>query len=118
MKGLQDIPLGFNFKFYGIVKDHIYISTNGIILLILYQQIFFQNSPIPDSASPNNYIAPFWNDLDGINQGHVYYKQSGDLFIIQFTDWHKYIGGGSVTFQVILYSGGRIILYYKNGGCI
>jgi len=108
------LHLGFNFKFYGIVKNHIYISTNGILLFDTVSQNIFANSQIPDSSIPNNFIAPFWNDLDGISQGHVYYKQSGNMFIVQFTNWHKYIGGGSVTFQIVLSSGGKIIFYYKD----
>jgi len=108
------IPLGFSFNFYGIAKYNIYISTNGIILFDTIFQNIFSNNQIPDSTRPNDFIAPFWNDLDGISQGHVYYQQAGNSFIIQFTNWHKYIGGGNVTFQVVIYSNGNIIIYYED----
>ena len=59
-------------------------------------------------------IAPFWDDLDGRTQGTVHYKQDGNKFIIQFTNWQKYSATGSLTFQVVLYSSGKILIYYNN----
>lgn len=107
-------PLGFNFKFYGNAKTQVYINTNGIILFGTVSQNIFTNSSIPSTSVPNEFIAPFWDDLDGRTQGTVHYKQDGNKFTIQFTNWQKYSGTGSLTFQVVLYANGKILVYYNN----
>lgn len=107
-------PLGFNFKFYGINKNQIYISSNGLILFNTVSSDIYTNANIPGTAVPNEYIAPFWDDLDGRTQGTVHYKQDGSRFIIQFTNWQRYSALGSLTFQVVLHSSGNIMYYYNN----
>ena len=59
-------------------------------------------------------IAMFWDDLDGRTQGTVHQLQDGNKFYIQFTNWQKYNGTGSLTFQVVLYQNGKIVVYYNN----
>jgi hypothetical protein len=107
-------PLGFNFKFYGNPKSQVYFSTNGILLFNTVTSNIFTNAQIPSSVSPNEYIAPFWDDLDGRTQGTVHYKQDENRFIVQFTNWQKYSGQGSLTFQIVLHSNGKILFYYQN----
>jgi subtilisin family serine protease len=107
-------PLGFNFKFYGQEKNQIYISSNGLILFNTVSTNIFTNAQIPNVAIPNEYIAPFWDDLDGVSSGTVHYKQEGSTFIIQFTGWHRYSNTGSLTFQVVIHQNGKIVIYYNN----
>ena len=106
--------LGFNFKFYGNTKTQVYINTNGIILFGNVSSNIFTNASVPTSDTPNEFIAPFWDDLDGRTQGTVHYKQESNRFIIQFTNWQKYSGTGSLTFQIVLNSNGKILFYYNN----
>ena len=107
-------PLGFNFKYYGNTKTQVYVSTNGIIMFNTLNTNIYSNTGIPNSSIPNEYIAPFWDDLDGRTQGTVHYQQDGNKFTIQFTNWQKYSGTGSLTFQVVLHSSGKIVIYYNN----
>ncbi|MFZ2864144.1 MAG: T9SS type A sorting domain-containing protein, partial [Ignavibacteriaceae bacterium] len=107
-------PLGFNFKFYGNIKTQIYVSSNGVILFSPITSNIYTNATIPSTAVPNEFIAPFWDDLDGVSSGTVHYKQDGNRFIVQFTGWHRYSNQGSLTFQVVLYSSGKIMVYYNN----
>lgn len=107
-------PLGFGFKFYGQVKSNVYVSSNGAILFAAPTANMFTNANIPTSGAPNDLIAPFWDDLDGRTQGTVHYQQIGNNFVIQFTNWQKYSATGSLTFQVVLNSGGKIMFYYNN----
>ncbi|MDO8549312.1 MAG: S8 family serine peptidase, partial [Ignavibacteria bacterium] len=107
-------PLGFNFKFYGNTKTQLYVSSNGLILFNTINTDIYINASIPDAAVPNEFIAPFWDDLDGRTQGTVHYKQDGNRFIIQFTNWQRYPATGSLTFQVVLYSSGKILVNYNN----
>ena len=106
--------LGFNFKYYGVIKNQVYVSSNGLIMFGTLSSNIFTNSSIPNANDPNEYIAPFWDDLDGVSSGTVHYKQEGNRFIIQFTGWHKYSNTGSLTFQVVLYSSGKIMFYYND----
>ncbi len=107
-------PLGFNFKFYGNIKTQIYVSSNGVILFSPITSNIYTNATIPSTEVPNEFIAPFWDDLDGVSSGTVHYKQDGNRFIVQFTGWHRYSNQGSLTFQVVLYSSGKIMVYYNN----
>ena len=108
------IPIGFNFKFYGVAQNQLYISSNGLISFNNITQDIYSNEGIPTPGMPDNFIAPFWDDLDGRTQGTVYYQQTADKFIIQFTDWQTYPGSGSLTFQVVLQSNNKICYYYNN----
>ena len=108
------IPIGFNFKFYGNVKTNAYISTNGLVMFGPVSTNIFTNAQIPNTAVPNEIIAPFWDDLDGRTQGTVHYQTIGNKFIVQFTNWQRYSATGSLTFQVVMYQNGKILVYYNN----
>ena len=108
------IPIGFEFEFYGTPYTNIYVSTNGFISLSSLTSSYYTNDPIPDSDVPNNIICPMWDDLDGRTQGTVHYLQDGNKFILQYTNWQRYSGTGSLTFQMVLQSNDRIYLYYNN----
>lgn len=108
------VTLPFGFKFYGQVKNTVFISSNGVILFNAPTANIFSNAAIPNAAAPNEYIAPFWDDLDGTSSGNVYYKADGNKFTIQYNNWPRYsTSGSSLTFQVVLHANGRIMYYYK-----
>ena len=48
------------------------------------------------------------------HKGTVHYLQEANKFTIQFTNWQKYSGTGSLTFQIVLKSNDRIMFYYNN----
>jgi hypothetical protein len=107
-------PINFNFKFYGQQHTQIYANSNGFLTFAICSVTSYLNYTIPTASQPNGYIAPFWDDLDGATHGDVYYKISGDKLIIQYEDWARYgTATNHYTFQIILYSSGRIMFYYK-----
>ncbi len=108
------IPIGFNFKFYGEVQTELYISSNGFISFDNITQDTYTNDGIPTAGMPDNYISPFWDDLDGRTQGTVYVQQVNNTFVIQFTNWQLYSGTGSLTFQIVLQSNNQVCFYYNN----
>jgi len=108
------IPIGFPFEFYGNQYNDIYLSTNGFLSFNALSSSYITNASIPATSLPNNIIAPFWDDLDGRTQGTVHYLIDNDKIYIQFTNWQKYDATGSLTFQVVLFSNGRIMIYYNN----
>ncbi len=108
------INLGFNFKYYGQTKTQIYISTNGVLTFSPITTNIYTNTALPNSAEPNELISPFWDDLDAKAPGTVHYKQEGNKLIIQWTNYQRYSGTASYTWQVVLYSGGKIMYYFNN----
>lgn len=107
------LNLGFAFKFYGQLKNQIYISTNGHITFEHQTGATYTNQNIPSSSWPNDILAAFWDDLDGRTQGTVHYLAETNKFTVQFTNWQKYSGTGSFTFQIVIYKSGKIEYYYK-----
>jgi hypothetical protein len=111
------IPIGFGFDFYGTVYSNIYVSTNGFLSLTALSSSYYTNAAIPSTSAPNNIICPFWDDLEGRTQGTVHYLQDGNRFIVQYTNWQFYSSGGgvgSLTFQIVLHSSGKMLYYYNN----
>ncbi len=115
--GDVNIPIEFDFKFYGSVYNDVWVHTNGMLKFGASNPLsFYEALEIPDSTEPNNYIAPFWDDLNpAVSSGGMYSKLEGSApnrrLVIQWHDLKHFnqiqSGGptGSVTFQAILYEG-------------
>jgi len=58
-----DIPIGFNFTYFGSVLTQMRVSTNGYLTTIAGDGTDPVNREIPDPGSPNPVIAPWWDDL-------------------------------------------------------
>jgi len=114
-------PIGFNFNFFGNLHSSVGISTNGY--LTFGSEISeYVNTDIPNASDPNNYIAPFWDDLY-ITSGKsaVYTATQGSpgsrKFIVQYenVDFCCSSGTGNLFFEVILSEADQSILFqYKN----
>jgi gliding motility-associated-like protein len=118
--------IGFSFKHFNNPYTQFYVTSNG---LVLFTSVPFSPDPadpsnylnctgaavdIPNSALPNNYIAPFWDDLVIDSYGTILYTTIGvspnRKTIIQFknmgfTPYPATMG----TFSVILYETSNII---------
>ncbi|MEQ8970015.1 MAG: calcium-binding protein [Coleofasciculus sp. C1-SOL-03] len=107
------VNLPFNFSFFGEDKNTVKISSNGY-LGFGSEARDFSNDPILNPNQPNDFIAPFWDDLNPGRGGAVYYyhDQVEDQFIVQYQDVPRFSTGGSLTFQAILDSDGSILYQY------
>ncbi len=105
--------IGFPFKYYGENKNQLYVCTNGFITFSPVSVSGYSNEILPNSSLPNGLICALWDDLDGRTSGTVHYKNETNKFTIQFTNWQIYSASGSLTFQVVFHSNGKIIIYYK-----
>lgn len=112
--------IGFSFKFYDKTYTKCFISTNG---LISFDEGVTAWSPtaIPNTSSPDNYIAPFWSDLKpGPDGGAILYATRGTApnrtFIIKWEDVPEYyVPTRKVTFQLTLHeSTNSIEVQYKD----
>ena len=112
--------LPFAFSFYGDDYTYATVGINGAMILQnddVIQQITFSNSAtMPNPATPNTLLAPFWDDLNAGTTGMIYTETLGDgRFVIQ---WNAVPRFGSAeaaapnTFQVILSPDGTIKYQY------
>ncbi|MEW6051125.1 MAG: hypothetical protein AB1644_08720 [Candidatus Zixiibacteriota bacterium] len=110
--------LGFAFSFYGNTYTQFYIGSNGLIGFNSDNMRSLTNATIPTVATPNDFIAWMWDDLnpkDPTNPGaHVYIDTSGGQCVIQFTQYPEYsaAAGDVITAQVVLQQDGSILIKY------
>ena len=105
--------IGFNFTFFGNTYTQFYVSANGLVMFTAPDDLYNDEVTIPAPGKPNNYIAPFWDNLSIMSKGNVMYKTIGASnrkCIIQY----KNMGFNPVTtpfgtFSVILYETTNII---------
>jgi hypothetical protein len=106
------VPIGFNFNFWGVVHGDIAVCSNGY-LTFGEDLTDFSNDDIPDDYDPNDYIAPFWDDLAPNQGGTVHYQTLGTdpnrRFIAQWTGVPQYYTYDSNTFQAVLFEGSNCI---------
>lgn len=116
-----DIPIGFDFSYYGQNYSSLSVFTNGGISFDPGAFADYTNNPLPDSGSPALFLAPWWEDLYLAGNNYVKYQVLGSApdrrIIIQWYtsnyDWSEQ--NHSVKFQVKLYeTSGRIVFAYDD----
>jgi hypothetical protein len=109
-----DIP--FDFDFYGVDYNALYISSNGFVTFTATSgQGFFKGQPLPSADSSNNVdnvIAPFWEDLNG-PPGNIRFETLGSTgsqeFVVGFYAVPHFPNHLPVTFELILHEGSNAI---------
>jgi subtilisin family serine protease len=105
--------LGFTMPFYDNFFSSVYICSNGW-LSFTSTAADYTNDPIPNSADPNDLVAPFWDDLNPSQGGSVYFYSNGaDSFIVMWYQVPHFYNDGSYTFEVILTASGDIQYQYQ-----
>jgi hypothetical protein len=62
-----DQTIAFPFEHHGAPAPTFYVSTNGFLAFEpSVNDAYFSNTTLPNSAAPNNMLAAYWDDLDGI----------------------------------------------------
>ncbi len=112
-QGTDLMPIGFDFPFYGTNYSQFRINPNGWIGFG-DDCTAWNNLSLPHPDAPRPAIMPFWDDLDPITTGHVYYQSYTDSLIVWFDGVDHYSGNynGNYTFQIIIYSDGDMRLQY------
>jgi len=112
-------PIGFDFEFYGNTYSELNLSANGLITLGP-STFAWSNTYIPSSSVPNNYIAPYWDDLcvnySAYNDGSILYETTGTApnrqTVIEFFEISRLGSYSLMTFEVILNETGEIWFQY------
>jgi len=100
------IDLPFPFTYYGQNFDNVSICSNGWIGMGACYLVHYRNWTIPSPGSPDNMIAPFWDDLylqSGTGGVFSWYDVANHRFIIEWSQLRHYSGNVLETFEVILY---------------
>ena len=103
-----NVDLPFEFKYFDQIYNEITISSNGWTSFIPCNIDYFYNYTIPMAMGPKALLAPFWDDLEVINNDsiRVYTKHDEDngRFIIE---WSRALNGfdetTEETFAIHLY---------------
>jgi subtilisin family serine protease len=114
----ESIAIGFDFVFYGNTYSTVKISSNGYLTFGV-DGTDYTNDAIPFTTDPDNFIAPFWDDLNPATAGSVYYLFQGSApnrtFTIEWEGVSHYYNTGTVTFEATLYEGNNnLIFQYKD----
>jgi len=109
------IPIGFSFNFYDQDHTEFRINPNGWIGFG-DDWTDYHNYEIPRADAPKPAIFGFWDDLDPLQGGNVYYKSSPERLVIWFDNVIHYpgINNGTYDFEIVLYPNGDILLQYRN----
>ncbi len=125
--GGETINLPFSFNYQNTLYPTVWVCSNGFIQFGGGNSTVFTNVPIPNTAVPNNMIAPLWDDFDlvdtrnGPGLGAIYYlddSAANNRAIISWQGVGQYNLATPPTdsndFQVILYSNGNFEFRYGN----
>ena len=110
-----NLPIGFNFNFFGNVYSDFRISSNGFITFgtATTSSGCCSGQEIPNTSQPNNLVALFWEDLRPPNGGSIRYLTTGTapnrVLIVAFDNIEHYPSGDSVQGQIHIYEGANTI---------
>jgi hypothetical protein len=118
---IQALPFGLSF--FGVAQTAFSANSNG--LAQLYPTMTGtasssgSNSVIPTTTTPNNFIAPFWDDLAPPTGGgndvvtKVFGTGTSRHFTIQWTGWARWLDTGTLlTFQTKLFETTNVIEFH------
>lgn len=103
------VQLPFEFKYFNRTYNELTINSNGWASFIPCDIDYFYNYTIPMALGPKAVLAPFWDDLEVINEDsiRVYtkYEQNNGRYIIE---WSRALNGfdevTEETFAIYLYN--------------
>ena len=105
------IPIGFNYNFFGNTYSTAVIQSNGILGFGAFTFTGYSAFAIPSGGLPNNYIAGFFADIDIRFGGTINYQTIGVApnrrFVVSYNNVVPYnlgasAGTGTASFQIVL----------------
>lgn len=112
------IALGFSFPFYGQLFDSVRVCSNGWLSFTSGDNTY-SNVGLPNAGNrtPENLVAPFWDDLDPRRGGAIYAQSDGSRLVVSYHDLPHWVESGRpapgrYTFQVTLHRSGEINFQY------
>lgn len=118
------VALPWTVQFFATPATHFSVTSNGFLQLWPSMtgspSDAFSNATIPTSGTPNNFVAPFWDDLSPVSGVSAVRTLSigtapARRFVVEWTNWQTVSGGSAdrLTFQAKLFeTTGVIELHY------
>ncbi len=121
---VKDVPLGFDFEFYGASYDKVQIYSNGLLMFgpavkDSASSNFAMANNIPSAGIPNNVLAFAWSDWDPSRVADaIRFETRGSAphrrFLLQFNNVPEHFGRGLLMMQLVLTEGSNDITIYTN----
>jgi len=117
--GYAQISLPFNFNYGGQAYDMVTAHSNGYLSMGNNTSIVSTNFIIPGIAQPNNFIAPFWDNLTTPANGVLYVDTFGTApnqeFVIAWTEMQRTgFPNTELEFEIVLFeNSGNVLLQYR-----
>jgi subtilisin family serine protease len=113
------VPLGIPFPFYDVVFTDTLITSDGMLSFIRPERYAGPGETcLPDQVLPFYTIAPFRADLDPSHGGQIRYGALPErqAFVVSYerVPLHASPATQTYSFQVLLYSDGRIVFQYRD----
>ncbi|MGZ3437003.1 MAG: HYR domain-containing protein [Gemmatimonadaceae bacterium] len=115
---VADLPIGFDFNFYGNTYNKLNIYLNGFVTFgAVIAKPYWTTDAIPSATDPNNMIALAWNDWNpGKVANSLRFETRGTApnreFMLQFNNVPEAMGAGHLTSLLVLSEGTNVITIY------
>ena len=123
-EGQASAGLPWPFPWFGDTYSTLYVDVNGNVGFEDWPaDTWIADNRIPSPNEPNNRIAAFYVDMAapetqacGGRGGAVYtyYDAARSRFIVEYDQWCTWGTNQLNTFEVILYSDGRVVVQYQD----
>jgi len=112
--GFATISLPFTFGFGGVDYSNLTVSANGYATFDGLASLS-ANFLLPGHAQPNNFMAPFWDDLTASTGGIIYEQTNGSApnreYVIEWHDVTRFGQTSPLTVELVLFETSGDILY-------
>ncbi len=111
------VSLPFAFNFYGVSYAEVAVGSNGVVYFVdTYVGQGNACLPVDGGYGVRDLVAGYWDDLNPSAGGAVYYQEvtynGQDLAVIEWYQVPHFGGSDLLTFEIILFSNGSILLQY------
>jgi len=101
------ISIGFSFNFFGTPHTAVNLCSNGYLTFGNVLNDFSNDPSFPDPATPNDMIAPYWDDWNPAAGGDVFYLTLGNApnrrLVVMWNQVLHFGTTNAATFEVVLF---------------
>lgn len=112
--GWATVGLPFTFTFGGVDYSTLTVSANGYATFDGLGYLA-ENFLLPGIAQPNNFVAPFWDDLTASTGGVAYQQTNGTApdreYVVEWHGFTRYGQTSPLTFEIVLFEGSNEVLF-------
>ena len=111
------VPIGFAFDFYGTSYTDVSINSNGS-LVFGGTYLTYSNTCLPRTATPNQFVGVFWDDLYPPSGGTIQYQTLGvapnRVFVVRWNINHIGASTSLSDIVAVLHESGDVDVCYAD----